>query len=95
MTIRNTRSREESSDVYDAVMICNGHYSYPFTPIIQGIDKFRGRVIHSHDYRDESSYTNKKVVILGAGPSGVDIANSISRVAKRVSIDLQKCYIDI
>lgn len=55
---------------FDAVMICNGHYFEPRIPNISGQDVFAGKQIHSHDYRVPEVFDGKKVVVLGAGPSG-------------------------
>lgn len=32
-------------------MVCNGHYNTPAFPEYPGQDIFKGRQIHSHDYR--------------------------------------------
>lgn len=48
------------SDVFDAVIVCNGHNSLPKIPSIEGADDFGGRKIHSHDFRDAKDFTGKK-----------------------------------
>lgn len=65
-------------------MVCNGHYRDPFVPSIKGQEIFKGRQWHSHDYRSPETFQGKNVLILGAGPSGTDIAFKISKVAKKV-----------
>ncbi|GLV31080.1 Flavin-containing monooxygenase 1 [Carabus blaptoides fortunei] len=69
---------------YDAVMICNGHYHTPSVPEIQGNERFAGEQVHSHDFRNADDYIDKRVVVIGAGPSGMDIALQISATAKEV-----------
>ncbi|KAI4497513.1 hypothetical protein M0802_007524 [Mischocyttarus mexicanus] len=66
-----TQSTEEHR--YDAVMICNGHYSKPYMPAIKGMDTFSGIVMHSHSYRKPDEFKDKVVLILGAAASGIDI----------------------
>lgn len=39
------------TEIYDAVFVCNGHFFKPNIPIIDGADKFNGKIIHSHDVR--------------------------------------------
>lgn len=34
--------------------------------------------MHSHDYKEPSPFSTKRVACLGAGPSGVDIAIDIA-----------------
>lgn len=40
--------------------------------------------MHSHDYRVPSIFTNKRVLVIGAGPSGMDIALEITSVTQKV-----------
>uniref|UniRef100_T1IZ89 Flavin-containing monooxygenase n=1 Tax=Strigamia maritima TaxID=126957 RepID=T1IZ89_STRMM len=60
------------------------HYSEPRIPAIPDLDKFQGKVVHSHSYREPSDYTGLRVLCLGAGPSGVDICLDISKYASIV-----------
>ncbi|CAA0309950.1 unnamed protein product [Arabidopsis thaliana] len=40
-----------SDEIYDAVVVCNGHYTEPRHALIPGIDTWPGKQIHSHNYR--------------------------------------------
>lgn len=77
-------TKEEIVDIYDAVMICNGHYNDPIVPKIPGQEKFKGEIVHSHQYRSPERFKNQSVLVIGAGPSGLDLALHISSVAKQV-----------
>ncbi|XP_043280179.1 flavin-containing monooxygenase FMO GS-OX5-like isoform X2 [Venturia canescens] len=72
------------NEIFDAVMVCNGHYFEPSLPSIQGHDVFKGQQLHSHDYRLPDAFQGKTVAVLGAGPSGMDLALEISKKAKHV-----------
>jgi len=72
------------SEVFDAVVVCNGHYFYPNKPHISGIDKFQGAVMHSHDYRKPNDYKDQNVVLLGARSSAIDISVDLHKTAKNV-----------
>lgn len=48
------------------------------------MEKFCGMKIHSHDYRDSSVFKNKSTVVIGCGPSGLDISFDIAKVADKV-----------
>lgn len=80
----DVKTKKEETYTYDAVIICNGHYSVPYIPDLKGSDKFKGKQWHSHDYREPSCFMGKKVMLVGAGPSGVDIAAQIQLVANKV-----------
>jgi cation diffusion facilitator CzcD-associated flavoprotein CzcO len=53
-------------------------------PIIPGIDQFPGLVMHSHKYRHPETFECKKVVLLGASASGVDISIDLRNSAHTV-----------
>ncbi|XP_026511195.1 dimethylaniline monooxygenase [N-oxide-forming] 4-like isoform X1 [Terrapene carolina triunguis] len=80
------------SAVFDAVMVCSGHYAEPHLPLdsFPGIENcFRGQYLHSWEYKDSASFQGKRVLVLGVGNSGGDIAVEISRVAAQASIIFQ------
>ncbi|KAG0706008.1 Flavin-containing monooxygenase FMO GS-OX-like 8 [Chionoecetes opilio] len=60
------------------------HYSVPMTPTLTDIDKFRGRQMHSHEYRTPKPFSGLRVVVLGASVSGLDISLELSTTAKEV-----------
>lgn len=49
-----------------------------------GHDTFSGTCIHSRDYKDGSTFRGKRVMVVGIGNSGGDIASEISRHAAKV-----------
>ncbi|XP_064536619.1 senecionine N-oxygenase [Drosophila montana] len=69
---------------FDFIYVCNGHYTEPDMPTIEGMDLFEGRQIHSHLYRKAEKFKDEKVLVIGAGPSGMDITNHIRKEAKHV-----------
>lgn len=69
---------------YDAIFLCNGHYSAPYMPQFDGIDEFRGAKMHSHDYRKPDRYQDETLLIIGCGPSGRDILYEVASKAKKV-----------
>merc|ERR1712038_1341621 len=75
---------EVTSDSYRAIIVCNGHYSIPAFADIVDIEKFKGTVIHSHDYRRNSAFSGRNVAVLGAAASGQDIGLEIAQVADKV-----------
>ncbi|XP_046385336.1 flavin-containing monooxygenase FMO GS-OX4-like isoform X2 [Ischnura elegans] len=77
-------SGELHDHIFDYVMVCTGHYSEPRNPVIPGIESFRGIVMHSHEYRIPDPFRNKRLAVLGASTSGVDISIEVSSVAKEV-----------
>lgn len=71
--------------VFDAVVVCNGHYAVPRYPNdIPGMDTFKGSILHSHYYREPEGYAGQRVACLGGGVSGVDISVDIGAHATKV-----------
>ncbi|EPB65943.1 Flavin-binding monooxygenase-like protein [Ancylostoma ceylanicum] len=78
-------SATKSSEVFDGVLLCCGHHALPRMPAPwPGQDRFKGRIIHSHSYRDHKGFEDKVVVVVGVGNSGGDLAVELSRIAKQV-----------
>lgn len=77
---------EVLSETFDAVVVANGHYSTPFVPNIKNISTFHEAhpsvIIHSKNYHSADIFRDKKTVVVGNGPSGLDIAYQINRVSK-------------
>ncbi|CAG0885434.1 unnamed protein product [Darwinula stevensoni] len=66
------------------------HYAVPRMPKIPGLDSYKGQVMHSHDYRNSEPFIDKKVFILGAGPSGLDISIELAAVTPCVYLSHKK-----
>ncbi|KAJ1288128.1 hypothetical protein BS78_02G066200 [Paspalum vaginatum] len=73
-------------EVFDAVVVANGHYSQPRLPSIKGMEVWRRRQLHSHSYREPGPFRDEVVVVVGCGDSGMDIAIELSGVAKEVHL---------
>ncbi|XP_075973947.1 flavin-containing monooxygenase 1 isoform X2 [Anticarsia gemmatalis] len=84
VTFKNLKNGVSETREYDYVFVCNGHYNTPFIPSIPGLKEFEGDVMHSHDYRVPEIFTGKRVLVIGAGPSGMDIALEITSVTQKV-----------
>jgi len=76
--------------IYDVVLVCNGHYHTPRIPDVCGSDDFKGKFMHSHDYRKPEAFQNETVLVIGAGPSGTDLVTDISKYAQRVTFSQHK-----
>ncbi|XP_043221853.1 flavin-containing monooxygenase FMO GS-OX-like 2 [Amphibalanus amphitrite] len=84
ITTRNLTTGAVENRHFDALLVCNGHYSVPAVPNIPGLKEFQGEVLHSHDYRFPEPYTGKRIILLGGRASGIDISMEVSKVAKQV-----------
>ncbi|XP_042339776.1 dimethylaniline monooxygenase [N-oxide-forming] 5 [Plectropomus leopardus] len=83
---------KKEKHIFDAVMICIGHHCQPNLPLhdFPGIDTFKGKYFHSRDYKTPEEWRNKKVVVIGIGNSGGDIAVELSRVTKQLYLSTRR-----
>ncbi|KAM8890434.1 flavin-containing monooxygenase 5-like [Synchiropus picturatus] len=81
-----SRDGQRRIQVFDAVMVCTGHFTKPHLPLqdFPGIAEFPGKYFHSWEYCNAKGLDGKTVVVIGVGNSGGDIAVDISRVAEKV-----------
>ena len=54
-------------------MVCVGHYNYPNLVSFPGEESFRGKILHSHDFKNGSDFKGKKVLCIGGSYSAEDI----------------------
>lgn len=62
------------------VINATGTWRRPFWPHYPGQERFGGRQLHVHDYVSADEFAGKRVVIVGAGVSAVQLLDEISRV---------------
>ncbi|MCU1387481.1 MAG: dimethylaniline monooxygenase [Ilumatobacteraceae bacterium] len=65
-----------SSNTYDAVIVANGHLWDPRLPDVPG--EFDGPVIHSSRYNNVDDIAGRRVLVIGAGNSGCDLAVDVA-----------------
>lgn len=63
------------------VINATGTWTRPFWPRYPGQERFRGRQLHVADYVSADEFAGRRVVIVGAGISAVQLLDEISRVA--------------
>jgi len=75
---------------YKGVIVCNGHHWDKRYPELRGT--FAGEILHSKDYRDVSQVEGKRVLVIGGGNSGVDMACDAGRFGESCDISLRSGY---
>lgn len=68
---------------YAAVVVANGHNWSPKLPTYDGMSDFKGEVLHASAYKDTSQLRGRKVLVVGAGNTGCDIAVESAQQATR------------
>ncbi|CAH1793082.1 unnamed protein product [Owenia fusiformis] len=90
LQISNVNTLEQSTEIYDAVLVCTGHFSEKHVPHFSGLENFKGKILHSHDFKHASGYEDKNVLIVGLGNSAADAAVEISKVSKQIYLSTRR-----
>jgi cation diffusion facilitator CzcD-associated flavoprotein CzcO len=89
VTIRFASGSSETRR-YGGVVICNGHNWDPKYPNYPGT--FDGVSLHSCQYKTTDVLRDQRVLVVGAGNSGCDIAVESSQNAKRTFLSTRRGY---
>lgn len=88
---RVTLASGETRD-YRGIVAASGAQWKPYLPEIRGLSSFSGRVIHSSAYRDPSEFRGQRVLVVGAGNSGVDIVADAAHNADEAYLSTRRGY---
>jgi len=77
---------------YSAVVCASGTLWEPVIADLPGAATFSGRIRHSVTYRSPRELSGRRVLIVGAGNSAVDIASDAARSAAAVSLSMRRGY---
>ncbi len=78
---------DSSSEIFDYLIVANGHHAVLRHPDFAS--DFKGEYLHSHDFKNNSPFKDKRVLVVGVGNSGCDYASEISRVADYVAMSIR------
>lgn len=71
------------------LVVASGIAASPVIPPIAGADTFAGLIRHSIDYRRPEAFAGRRVLVVGAGNSGGEIAAELSTEAAFVAIAIR------
>jgi hypothetical protein len=83
---------EVKTKIYKGIVVANGVFSLPNIPKFKGEETFTGEIIHSANYKEASIFTGKRVLIVGAGNSGCDIAVDAVHRSKYIDMSVRRGY---
>lgn len=75
---------ETDRETFSARGIINatGTWETPYIPEYPGHERFRGRQLHTHDYRTADEFIGQHVLIVGGGISAIQLLDEISKVTR-------------
>ncbi|MEN0134525.1 MAG: NAD(P)-binding domain-containing protein [Rhodococcus sp. (in: high G+C Gram-positive bacteria)] len=84
---RVTTSRGDEG-IFDGVLVANGHLWSPKVPDVPG--EFTGKQLHSSEYNNVGDLDGNRVLVVGAGNSGCDIAVDVAQHRREADIVMRK-----
>lgn len=81
---------EPTTEHFDGVILANGTLAHPSIPTFAG--KFSGEIIHSSQYKKATLFAGKRVLVVGAGNSGCDIAVDAVHHAESIDLSVRRGY---
>ncbi|MBV6759500.1 flavin-containing monooxygenase [Rhodococcus opacus] len=74
--------------VFDGVLVANGHLWSPKIPDVPG--EFAGKQLHSSAYNNVGDLDGNRILVVGAGNSGCDIAVDVAQHRREADIVMRK-----
>ena len=70
------------------LLMCGGYYDYDqgHTPAFPGRERFKGRVVHPQQWRDDIDYAGQRVVVIGSGATAVTLVPELAKLAAHVTM---------
>lgn len=91
VVVRDEEKGSTFEHTFDAVMVCTGYDHTPLETKFFGLsDQFKGRVLHARDYKRPAGFQDSRVLVIGLGNSGCDIAVELSTVADAVYVSTRR-----
>jgi dimethylaniline monooxygenase (N-oxide forming) len=89
---RSNDSSPPQTLTFDFVVVCNGIFSIPRVPVIEGRGDFAGKVFHSSEIGNFELPIDKRVVVVGAGKSALDCAALAARRGALTSLVFRRSH---
>jgi hypothetical protein len=84
------RLHDGAAATYDAVVVANGHDWDPSWPELPGTTT--AQVSHAREYRTPDRFAGKRVLVIGAGQSAIEIATETAGVAARTVLSCRQAH---
>lgn len=81
-------SKERVQFTCNFLFMCSGYYDYDkgYTPDFEGVERFKGRVVHPQKWTGDIEYADKRVIVIGSGATAVTLVPEMARDASHVTM---------
>ena len=72
-----TLGERRETEPFSHVIIASGRFNKPRIPQLRGLERFAGAISHTFDYRSNEDFKGKRVLVIGNGISGLEVASEL------------------
>jgi len=83
---KNIKTEEENTEEFDIFVNAGGILSQPKWPDVPGLKSFKGKLLHSAYWDPSADLKGKKVALVGAGSSSIQILPEIQKQAGHIDV---------
>ena len=67
---------------------CTGYYDYNqgYTPEWQGVESYRGKIVHPQKWPNTLDYANKRIIVIGSGATAITLVPALAEKAAHVTM---------
>ena len=70
----------------DVLVACSGPLTEPVYPDVPGLERFRGKMLHSGRWDHEHDLSGQRVAVVGTGASAVQIVPELQRIVEKLVV---------
>lgn len=84
--VRDVKTDELHEYTCNFFWSCMGYYRYDqgYTPDFEGVERFRGSVVHPQQWTDDIDYAGKRIIVIGSGATAVTLVPALAERAEHV-----------
>ena len=82
-------STPDGPRVAQQVVVATGYNNVPRIPAWARNGRFAGQIVHTHEYRNPNPFRGQRVLVVGSGNSGAEIAQDLAEYGVEVAIAIR------
>ncbi|PCJ70587.1 MAG: FAD-containing monooxygenase EthA [Rhodobiaceae bacterium] len=88
LTAENLGTGETLEFTCNFLWMCQGYYRHSegYTPEWEGMDKFKGQIVHPQTWPDDLDYKGKNVLVIGSGATAATIIPAMAEDCKHITM---------
>lgn len=61
------------------LFFCSGYYNYDsgYTPVFEGVQDYKGEIIHPQKWKKDTEYANKEIIVIGSGATAITVCSNV------------------